>query len=305
MQEADGMKRLLIRCGLLLLRIISLLPIVIINKLGAGLGWLGYYIAPQRRNIGLKNLALCFPELNSYKKQQIIKQHFKYLMTSALEYGLLFFASKNRIKETVRVINPHIIDEYYSKQPIILVAPHFVGLDLAASRLSQDYVGCSIYSQQKNSYITKRLKDARLRFMRDRGGEIFARNEGLRPIIKKLRRDKPIFYYLPDQDFGERDSLYVPFFAHPTCATVNILPRLVKLTGAVVIPMAVYRVANHYEVEFYSPWKDYPTDNLYNDTVQINQFVELAVKQHLEQYFWLHKRFKSQPGMERGSIYTI
>jgi KDO2-lipid IV(A) lauroyltransferase len=224
-------------------------------------------------------------------------------MTSALEYSLLCFASKQRIRRLVRVRNVEVIDHYYGKQPIILVCPHFVGLDLAASRLSQDYLGCSIYSQQKNPDITRKLHAARVRFMREKGGEIFLRNNGLKPVIKKLRATNPIFYYLPDQDFGERDSIYVPFFAQPNCATVNVLPRLVKLTNAVVIPMAVYRVANHYEIEFFSPWVDYPSGELYDDIYKINQFVEQAITPHIEQYFWLHKRFKSQPGLERGSIY--
>ena len=275
----------------------------VLSILGNILGVIGFHLVKKRRNIGIKNLSLCFPDMSEIDKNKIIKEHFKYLMTSALEYSLLFFASYDRIRRIVKVKNIEIIDKYYGKNPIILVSPHFVGLDLAASRLSQDYLGCSIYSQQKNSKITNLLKEARIRFMKDKGGEIFARNDGLRPVIKKLRESKPIFYYLPDQDFGERDSLYVPFFANPHCATVSVLPRLVKMTNAVVIPMAVYRIGNHYEVEFLEAWENYPTENTYNDTVKINQFIEVAISKHIEQYFWLHKRFKSQPNRERGSIY--
>ncbi|MFN8770080.1 MAG: lysophospholipid acyltransferase family protein [Neisseriaceae bacterium] len=297
------MKILIIEIGFLLLKLISLLPMFMFTIIGKLLGLIGYYCVKNRRNVGIKNLSLCFPNMSSQEKHRIIKEHFKYLMIAALEYSLLFFASRARIRKVVKLKNPQVIDKYYKKRSIILVSPHFIGLDLASSRMSQDYLGCSIFSQQKNSYITKRLKEARIRFMKDRGGEIFLRNEGLRPIIKKLRETKQIFYYLPDQDFGERDSLYVPFFAHPTCATVKVLPKLVQLTDAVVIPMAVYRVGNHYEVEFHTPWEDYPTDSLYNDIVKINKFVEVAIEKNIEQYFWLHKRFKSQPDMPRGSIY--
>ncbi|MBY0380035.1 MAG: lysophospholipid acyltransferase family protein [Burkholderiales bacterium] len=298
------MNNFLVFLSFLLVRLLSLLPMAILSILGNILGVIGFYSVKKRRNIGVKNLSLCFPELSDIDKNKIIKEHFKYLMTSALEYSLLFFASYNRIRHIVKVNNLEIIDKYYGKKPIILISPHFVGLDLAASRLSQDYIGYGLYSQQKNSQITDRLKDARIRFMKDRGGELFLRNDGLRPVIKKLRETKAIFYYLPDQDFGERDSLYVPFFAHPNCATVNILPRLVKMIDAVVIPMAVYRVGNHYEVEFSAAWDNYPTDNRYNDTIKINQSIEVAISKNIAQYFWLHKRFKSQPNCERGSIYS-
>src|SRR5690606_42047484 len=43
------------------------------------------------------------------------------------------------------------------------------------------------------------------------------------------------FYYLPDMDFGERDSIFVPFFGVPA-ATITGLARIAALTGAVVVP---------------------------------------------------------------------
>ena len=122
-------------------------------------------------------------------------------------------------------------------------------------------------------------------------------------VLKELRNTKHVFYYLPDQDFGERDSCYVPFFAHPTCATVNALPKLAQFSNAVVVPTAVYWEKDHYEMVFFKACDNYPTDNLENDIIRMNEFVESAVMHAIPQYFWLHKRFKTQPGQERGLLY--
>ena len=298
------MKKLFIDLGFLLLRVISWLPMSIIQVLGNIAGTIGYYNFKKRRNIGIKNLSLCFPDMTEQEKHKIIKEHFKYLMTSALEYGLLFFASQKKIKTIVKVKNKGYIDKYYGIRPIILLYPHFIGLDLGGARLMQDFTGCSIYSTQRNDYISERLKQARVRFMKDRGGQIFPRNKGLRPIIKKMLSEKAVFYYLPDQDFGEQDSIYAPFFAHPTCSTVSILPKLVSLADAVVIPVAVYRVGNHYEAEFSEAWDNYPSGNLEADVTRMNQFVQSAILKNIAQYFWLHKRFKTQPNIPKGSIYN-
>ncbi|MCE2706444.1 MAG: lysophospholipid acyltransferase family protein [Proteobacteria bacterium] len=297
------MKRLLIEFGFLIIRLVSYLPMPITQFLGNIFGTLGYYIVKKRRNVGIKNLSLCFPDMTEQEKHKIIKQHFKYLLTSALEYGFLFFASREKIRKIVTIKNIEYVNKYYQKRPIILLCPHFIGLDLGASRLSQDFSGCSMYSEQKDYYLTQRLKNARVRFMKDRGGEVFPRNKGLRPVIKKLRAEKEMFYYLPDQDLGERDSIYVPFFAHPACATVNVLPKLVSLTDAVVIPLAVYRVNSHYEVEFSEAWDNYPSGDLEADVIRMNKFIEVAIQKNVAQYFWLHKRFKSQPNMVKGIIY--
>ncbi|MDQ5922212.1 MAG: Kdo2-lipid lauroyltransferase/acyltransferase, partial [Pseudomonadota bacterium] len=132
---------------------------------------------------------------------------------------------------------------------------------------------------------------------------VFARQDGLRPILKRLKETKQVFYYLPDQDFGERDSIYVPFFAYPTCATVNVLPKLVQLSNAVVVPLAVYRVGDHYEVEFTEAWDNYPSGDITADVSRMNKYIEGAVSKNIAQYFWLHKRFKTQPNQERGALY--
>jgi KDO2-lipid IV(A) lauroyltransferase len=297
------MQKFLTAMALVLVRLLSYLPTPITRMLGSILGSLGYAIAKSRRNIGIKNLSLCFPDMTKTEKHRIIKEHFTYLVTSALQYGLVFYASKERIQKLVKLKNLDNLLKHYQQQPIILLCPHFVGLDLGAIRLTHEVVGFSIYSKQKNSLIADKLKDARLRFIKDKGGKVFARQEGLRPVLKELRQTKHVFYYLPDQDFGERDSIYVPFFAYPTCATVNVLPKLVQMANAVVVPTSVYWTGEYYEMEFYPAWDNYPTNSLESDIIRMNQFVEQSVMKNITQYFWLHKRFKSQPNQERGSLY--
>lgn len=297
------MQRILTNLGLLIIRILSFLPTNLTMLFGSALGFIGYHIAKSRRNVGIKNLTLCFPDMSEEEKHKIIKQHFKHLMTSGLEYGLVFYASRERLKKMVQIKNLDFVLEHYEKRPVILLCPHFVGLDLAAIRLSLEVIGYSLYSRQKNSLVAEKLKEARIRFVKDKGAEIFARQEGLRPIIKRLRETKRVFGYLPDQDFGERDSIYVPFFAYPTCATVNVLPKLVSLTDAVVVPLSIHRVGKTYELEFFRAWDNYPTNNLEDDVIRMNKFVETVIMKDISQYFWLHKRFKSQPNLPRGFLY--
>lgn len=298
------MNKILMSLAFILVRVLCFLPLSWLRKIGAILGVIGYKFATSRRNIGLKNLSLCFPHMTIEEKQGIIKAHFKYLLTSVLEYSLVFYASKKRIEQLVRIKNSEYLDQCYGTKPVIILCPHFVGLDLAALRLTIDYVGFTLAFKQKNEYVNRKLVWARSRFMQNKGGEVFTRERGLRPVVKKLREDKQIFYYLPDQDFGEKDSLFVPFFAYQKTATVSVLPKLVALSGAVVIPMGVYQTKNGYTLEFMKPFANYPTDNLESDVIRMNQEIERMVAEHITEYYWLHKRFKTQKGVkERGLIY--
>lgn len=295
MRLVNILKNFSANLGLFILRVFNLLPIKVTRFIAYLLGTLAYYIVRERCNVGLVNLTLCFPEMSEKEKKKIIKEHFRYLVAAGFEYGFVFFASKKQILKYIHLKNLHYLTDFYQKKSIILLCPHFVGLDLGAIRLTQEVAGDSMYSRQRNNYLNEKLKDARLRFIKDKGAKVFAQQEGLRPIIKRMRQTKSLFYYLPDQDLGEQHSVYVPFFAQKTCATVSALPKIVTMTDAVVVPSYVYFKNGHYTMEFFPAWENYPSGNLTEDIRKMNVFIEECVRKALPQYFWLHKRFKSQP----------
>jgi KDO2-lipid IV(A) lauroyltransferase len=125
--------------------------------------------------------------------------------------------------------------------------------------------------------------------------ELFSRHTGLRSLVKSLRRSVP-FYYLPDMDFGGRDSIFVPFFG-VQAATITGLSRIARMAGAVVVPAVTRQLpgAQGYVLRFYPAWDDFPTDDVERDTRRMNAFIEERVLEMPEQYLWLHKRFKTRP----------
>ena len=104
------------------------------------------------------------------------------------------------------------------------------------------------------------------------------------------------FFYLPDMDLGPRDSLFVPFFGVPT-ATVTGLSRLARMTGARVVPCITRQLpgAAGYVTRFYPAWEDFPGPGVEADTRRMNAFIEERAREMPEQYYWLHKRFKTRP----------
>jgi KDO2-lipid IV(A) lauroyltransferase len=117
----------------------------------------------------------------------------------------------------------------------------------------------------------------------------------VRSVVKALRRGLP-FYYLPDMDFGSRDSIFVPFFGVPA-ATVTGLSRIARLAGATVVPAVTRQLpgAAGYVLTFYPAWRDFPSHDVERDTRRMNAFIEERVLEMPEQYYWLHKRFKTRP----------
>jgi Kdo2-lipid IVA lauroyltransferase/acyltransferase len=244
-----------------------------------------------RKRVTLINLGKCFPEKSASTREAIGLGVFQNLAAATLDLGRLWYAPVDEALTHVTLIDQHLMDEWRGKAPIIVLAPHFVGLDIGGAKFSQAYPEAfSMYSEQKNKVFDAALRRARLRF-----GEplLVTRQQGLRPVLKALKEKKP-FYYLPDMDFGAKDAVFVDFFGVKT-ATVTALARLAQISGAKIIPLVTRQTANGYEARFYPAWDNYPTNDPVADAERMNAFIAERVREMPDQYFWVHKRFKTRP----------
>lgn len=282
---------MLARIGVSIFWLIHLLPFRLIVLLGDLLGILAYPLAKERRHVGMTNLRLCFPEMGAVEREKLLRAHFRMFMRGLIERSLLWWSSAARINSLIRVEGLEHF-EAVKGQPMILLTPHFVGMDAGGQWIAQQVDTVCMYAKQKNSYLTELLLQKRARF---RNQHLFARQEGLRPIIKGMRDNMP-FIYPPDQDQGVKDGAFIPFFGVPA-ATMTSVPRIAKMTGAKVVP-SITRVlpgGQGYVLTFYPAWENFPSGDDVADARRMNEFIEQRVLEMPEQYFWLHKRFKTRP----------
>lgn len=279
------------RFGLALMRLCAHLPLAWLRALGALFGVLLHALARERRQVTLTNLRLCFPELDEGARRRLARAHFRAFAQSFLDRGLLWSAPAARLRRLIEVRDGAILERALAGQrPVILLAPHFVGLDAGWSRLSLERPMLSMYANQKNAVFNDAMRRGRLRFP---GATLLSRQQGIRSALKAMKDGLP-FYYLPDMDFGARDAIFVPFFGVPA-ATVTAIARIAQLTDAVVIP-CVTRLTDHgYTVQFHAPWEQYPGADVAAATRRMNAFIEEQVRAMPAQYLWVHKRFKTRP----------
>lgn len=276
-----------------LLWLLHWLPLSALRGLGWVVGRLLYVLGRERRKVALINLRLCFPEKTEHEREVIARRHFVSFSQAVLDRTLGWWASQERLERLIRITGSEHLSDPDGK-PLILLSPHFVGLDAGASRISMLVSGCSVYSNQKNPVFNKLLYDGRRRFC---DALLLSRQDGMRKIIKAMK-DGYVLYYLPDMDFGPKDSIFVPFFGVPA-ATIPGVSRLARLTGAKVVACITRQVANGYEVEIMPAWDNFPGASVEADTEFVNRFIESQVLRMPEQYFWLHKRFKTRPPGEQ------
>lgn len=281
------------RALIALMWLLHWLPLPILGRLGEGLGSLLFIIMKPRRHITLTNLRLCFPEKTEAERETIAKQHFQAYARSALERGILWWASEKRLKRLIKIDSGVPIDVIKSG-PTILLCPHFVCLEIPgiALVLNSDLSICTIYSKQQNKIVDQALLKGRSRF---RPVTLLSREKGVKPIIRAMRDGLP-FIMLPDMDFGLRDAEFVPFFGRPA-ATLTATARIAAATHANVIPMITTFLPNYkgWKTTFYPAWENYPGEDIVEATRKMNAFIEQRVLEAPAEYFWAHKRFKTQP----------
>ena len=285
--------RILSYLALALLWLLHFLPLALLAALGRMAGRALYYVAARRRKIVQINLAWCFPELDEAQRTRLAKANFETLGRSLVERGILWWASPERIS---RLIHIEGLEKIHALQaagrPIILLAPHFLGLDVGGVAIAMRFKAVTIYAAQSNPVFDDVVRKGRIRF----GDSIMlSRQDSVRASIKAMRSGR-VFYYLPDLNFHRRESIFVPFFGIPT-ATITGLSRLSKAAGAAVVPCVtrILPAGQGYHVEIGDPWADFPTEDIEADTTRMNAWIEAKIRTMPEQYYWVHRRFKTRP----------
>lgn len=275
-----------------LLFLLGRLPLKAIWLLGATLGTLLYYIHSPRARVVRTNIKRCFPELDDHAVRRLARRNLRETGQAILASGIAWWASPARLARLVTTRNSEILDTaMQGDRPVILLVGHFVAIEMGGMFLASRQSIIDIYRKPRNELLDAFVRRCRARFSM---GTLVEFKEGIKPVLRALKR-KETFYYLPDQDFGRKRSVFAPFFGIQT-ATLPALGKLAKMSNAIVIPCFTRQVPHGegYEVIFRPPLETLSEDDIAVAT-RMNRIIEEAVREMPEQYFWLHKRFKTRP----------
>lgn len=261
------------------------------------IGRLVYVLVRRRRRIALTNLAIAFPDQSAAEREAIAKRHFKAFVISLIDRFALWEGPTKQLQHMVRVSGWSHLEEARDAGPLIVLAPHFLGLDAGGLYLSSKMPVVSVYAQQKSQALTDAMTAGRGRFP---DTSLVLRNEGLRAVLRHVKQGK-VLYLLPDMDLGSRDAVFVPFFGLDA-ATVTTVSRLAKMTGAQVLPTVTRLQDDVYHLEIFEPWRDLSSLTSEAAAARMNAFIEARVREDPHQYLWTHRRYKTRPSGE-PSVY--
>ncbi len=280
---------------IVLMRFLSIWPLGLLRGLGWVLGHALYGLSASRRQVAQVNLALCFPQRSARERSRMVRRHMVMVMQSLLDRSWLWHGSMAQIQRRLQVVGDDALLK--SDQPVVVFAPHFVGLDAGGTALTVlgQVPMSSIYVPQRHPALDAWVREGRNRSGRNK---LYFRHDGVKQILSGLRQGDKL-YLLPDMDFGPAESIFVPFFNVPA-ATLPSLSRFARLGRAQVMTAVTRMTPQGYRVELGAPWAHFPSDDVQADTARMNRELEALIASMPEQYYWVHKRFKTRPEGQAG-----
>ena len=267
---------------------------LIITYVLSNIMWL---LAYKRKRIVRTNIALCLPHLSIQEQNKLAKESIYDICLSLLETCAVLWRCSN----TNFLLNNFEISglEYLKKaqhegKAVLLLGGHFGSLDTALSLLLRlVYPKLKVHCTFQAS--GNKVWDWFISWRRQKihPAQHPERNH-TREIINILQR-KGIIWMAVDQDpTGIKQKIFIPFMG-VTAGTMTAPARLAANYNAVILTFVWNRVGKKQQYRLQISGPITTAQEQQNTIISINQAIEKAIMHNPQQYWWVHKRFKTRP----------
>lgn len=273
------------------LYMLSLMPMRTKQNFGAWLGRVLESKLKSRREVARRNLQACMPELSDAERDQLVEDNFVACTRGFLESIHAWWRDTEPYYENAQVEGlEHLAEAQARGKGTLLIGGHYSIFDFALPLIARHLKKPGyMYRPNDNPVIDRMIERGRRRHF---GIQPFTKRE-LKPMARYLKNGGEVWFAC-DQDFGKKTEVFVPFFGvDAPCITSP--SYIAKLSGASVICVSHLRLPNgQYQVRF-SPIQEGFGEDKEADAKVWNSYIEAAIREHPDQYLWLHKRFKTRP----------
>lgn len=193
-----------------------------------------------------------------------------------------------RVKDTpVHGPGVAVLEEAHKAgRPVVLVTGHFGNYDVARVVLmARGYRVGPLYNPMRNVYFNKHYVEAIERI----GKPVFPRGRrGLAQLLRFLKSGGMTAFLV---DLNVRKGMPLTFFGRPAKTALSAAELALKC-DAPLVPGYVIRQPDGLSFEIVAEAPIPPSDPA-TMTQAVNDSIEAMVRQHMDQWFWIHRRWKA------------
>lgn len=262
---------------------------------GAALGAAAYRLFSRHRRTALENLERAFRDAAPAWREATARLLFRNLGRMFFEFNRMAWMKKGDIEKLVEFRGLEKIDEALKKNKgVLLITAHYGNWELLHAALGHMGYPLELVVRRLDSPVFEEF----VRWVRTRSGiSIVYKVKAMLPLVRRLNANA-VAVILVDQNSVRQEGVFVDYFG--VAAATNRGPALlVSKTASPVLPIFIVRDGARHRVEVGDEVGTIDTGDRDGDvavnTAAFTKAIEKAVRAHPEQWFWVHRRWKTRP----------
>ena len=284
------------------IKILGILPRPLARATGIGLAWLVYVLHVRLRQVGMRNLAMVFPEKGEAERARILRGEFASLGRQLAEVCQFPRYTRENVEQVVVYDGLENYEQAYARgKGVLFLTAHFGGWELSAFTHSlHGHWMHVVVRAMDNVYLDRLIRQYRTMH----GNQIVEKDDFVRGLLAAMKAGE-VVGILMDTNMTPPQGIFVDFFGIPAC-TASGLARIALKTDAAVVPTFTIWDARlgKYRLRFDPAVELVRTGDLEADikanTQRFNLIIEDYVRKYPEQWLWVHRRWKTRPPGEKG-----
>lgn len=280
----------------------TILPEVLADRAGAALGWVVARVGRPRWGVVSEHLRTAFPDSDERWRRDVGRRSYAHLGAEAVSMFRLAGMGRAQVRARTRVTGLDVVEKAGREgRGVIILSAHLGNWEIGGSALvARGFPLDVVVARQRNELFDRYLTRSRERL----GFGIIARSEGRRGVLAALKAGR-LAGILGDQD-ARRAGIFVDFFGRPASTARGPAVLALRSDALIVTLFAVRRRGwrPRYHVYLEPLEEDAAMGRAAKVAAMTQTYttrIEEYVRRYPEQYFWLHKRWKTPPPLQSGA----
>jgi KDO2-lipid IV(A) lauroyltransferase len=258
-----------------------------------------YHVVPIRRKVVLENLGIAFgAELTPDEIKKLAQAFYRHLVLTIWENVCFGWKSRESLKRAVRIEGlERLFKAAEAGRGVLLIGGHYGNWEAApvGGMMQFDEFRGRLHMLRRH-IVNKWVERQLFKRYYEAGLDVIPKRSSLNRVMDALASNNAVGFIMDQYAKPGKEGILAEFFGKPA-GTFKSLAVVARASEAPVLPVACWREPDGKHVlKFFEPmtWipNDDPDQEILLNTLAYNRRIESIIREHPDQWLWIHKRWK-------------